>query len=145
MWRFFPFFPSFVDHLALMFEDLPPWDVDGKYHPQNLQVRVWNILLSYGLTAGMFYSSEDVINGDLCSTVRKVKHGICCFVVIPTVLVNFPFSHFVAVLWRWKNGGFVLGQPRAFLIRSIAASKVRLFCFSFLMAAYVCGSADKSF
>ncbi|KAI4792251.1 hypothetical protein KUCAC02_033508 [Chaenocephalus aceratus] len=29
----------FVNHLALMFgEELPPWDADRKYHPQNLQV-----------------------------------------------------------------------------------------------------------
>ncbi|KAL4634935.1 tetratricopeptide repeat protein 4 [Arapaima gigas] len=29
----------FVDHLAVMFgEELPPWDVDRKYHPQNLQL-----------------------------------------------------------------------------------------------------------
>ncbi|CAG11599.1 unnamed protein product, partial [Tetraodon nigroviridis] len=28
----------FVDHLALMFEELPPWDTDRKYHPQNLQL-----------------------------------------------------------------------------------------------------------
>ncbi|XP_054644611.1 tetratricopeptide repeat protein 4 isoform X2 [Dunckerocampus dactyliophorus] len=30
---------SFCDHFAVMFgEELPPWDVDRKYHPQNLQV-----------------------------------------------------------------------------------------------------------
>lgn len=29
---------SFIDHLALMFEELPPWDTDRKYHSQNLQV-----------------------------------------------------------------------------------------------------------
>ncbi|XP_041647409.1 tetratricopeptide repeat protein 4 [Cheilinus undulatus] len=29
----------FIDHLAVMFgEELPPWDVDQKYHPQNLQL-----------------------------------------------------------------------------------------------------------
>ncbi|XP_074524528.1 tetratricopeptide repeat protein 4 [Halichoeres trimaculatus] len=29
----------FIDHLAVMFgEELPPWDTDRKYHPQNLQV-----------------------------------------------------------------------------------------------------------
>lgn len=29
----------FIDHLAVMFgEELPPWDVDRKYHPQNLQL-----------------------------------------------------------------------------------------------------------
>ncbi|XP_023250357.1 tetratricopeptide repeat protein 4 [Seriola lalandi dorsalis] len=29
----------FVDHLAVMFgEELPPWDSDRKYHPQNLQL-----------------------------------------------------------------------------------------------------------
>ncbi|XP_010783678.1 tetratricopeptide repeat protein 4 [Notothenia coriiceps] len=29
----------FVNHLALMFgEELPPWDADRKYHPQNLQL-----------------------------------------------------------------------------------------------------------
>ncbi|GAA6221309.1 tetratricopeptide repeat protein 4 isoform X1 [Lates japonicus] len=29
----------FVDHLAVMFgEELPPWDMDRKYHPQNLQL-----------------------------------------------------------------------------------------------------------
>lgn len=30
---------SFIDHLAVMFgEELPPWDTDRKYNPQNLQV-----------------------------------------------------------------------------------------------------------
>lgn len=30
---------SFIDHLAVMFgEELPPWDTDRKYHPENLQV-----------------------------------------------------------------------------------------------------------
>ncbi|KAM9831947.1 tetratricopeptide repeat protein 4 [Neosynchiropus ocellatus] len=30
---------SFIDHLAVMFgEELPPWDVDRKYRPQNLQL-----------------------------------------------------------------------------------------------------------
>lgn len=30
---------SFIDHLAVMFgEELPPWDTDRKYHPQNLQL-----------------------------------------------------------------------------------------------------------
>uniref|UniRef100_A0A3Q3N7D1 Cns1/TTC4 wheel domain-containing protein n=1 Tax=Labrus bergylta TaxID=56723 RepID=A0A3Q3N7D1_9LABR len=29
----------FMDHIAVMFgEELPPWDADRKYHPQNLQV-----------------------------------------------------------------------------------------------------------
>ncbi|XP_070764797.1 tetratricopeptide repeat protein 4 isoform X1 [Enoplosus armatus] len=29
----------FIDHLAVMFgEELPPWDADRKYHPQNLQL-----------------------------------------------------------------------------------------------------------
>lgn len=28
----------FVDHLAVMFEELPPWDTDRKYLPQNLQL-----------------------------------------------------------------------------------------------------------
>ncbi|XP_034387295.1 tetratricopeptide repeat protein 4 [Cyclopterus lumpus] len=29
----------FIDHLAVMFgEELPPWDVDRKYHPNNLQL-----------------------------------------------------------------------------------------------------------
>ncbi|XP_030289896.1 tetratricopeptide repeat protein 4 [Sparus aurata] len=29
----------FIDHLAVMFgEELPPWDTDRKYHPQNLQL-----------------------------------------------------------------------------------------------------------
>ncbi|KAK5930556.1 hypothetical protein CgunFtcFv8_026779 [Champsocephalus gunnari] len=29
----------FINHLALMFgEELPPWDADRKYHPQNLQL-----------------------------------------------------------------------------------------------------------
>lgn len=28
----------FVDHLTVMFEELPPWDTDRKYLPQNLQV-----------------------------------------------------------------------------------------------------------
>lgn len=29
----------FMDHLAVMFgEELPPWDADRKYHPQNLQL-----------------------------------------------------------------------------------------------------------
>ncbi|KAI1892003.1 hypothetical protein AGOR_G00149520 [Albula goreensis] len=29
----------FMDHLAVMFgEELPPWDTDRKYHPQNLQL-----------------------------------------------------------------------------------------------------------
>uniref|UniRef100_A0A3Q1HQL4 Tetratricopeptide repeat domain 4 n=1 Tax=Acanthochromis polyacanthus TaxID=80966 RepID=A0A3Q1HQL4_9TELE len=28
----------FVDHLAIMFEELPPWDTDRKYLPQNLQL-----------------------------------------------------------------------------------------------------------
>ncbi|KAG8003183.1 Tetratricopeptide repeat protein 4 [Nibea albiflora] len=29
----------FLDHLAVMFgEELPPWDTDRKYHPQNLQL-----------------------------------------------------------------------------------------------------------
>ncbi|AWP10683.1 putative tetratricopeptide repeat protein 4 [Scophthalmus maximus] len=29
----------FIDHLSVMFgEELPPWDVDRKYHPQNLQL-----------------------------------------------------------------------------------------------------------
>lgn len=30
---------SFIDHLAMMFgEELPPWDIDRKYQPQNLQL-----------------------------------------------------------------------------------------------------------
>ncbi|XP_016526281.1 tetratricopeptide repeat protein 4 [Poecilia formosa] len=30
---------SFTDHLCVMFgEELPPWDTDRKYHPQNLQL-----------------------------------------------------------------------------------------------------------
>lgn len=33
---------SFIDHLAVMFgEELPPWDTDRKYNPQNLQVGVF--------------------------------------------------------------------------------------------------------
>lgn len=33
----------FIDHLAVMFgEELPPWDTDRKYHPQNLQVCIFN-------------------------------------------------------------------------------------------------------
>uniref|UniRef100_A0A3Q0RY35 Tetratricopeptide repeat domain 4 n=1 Tax=Amphilophus citrinellus TaxID=61819 RepID=A0A3Q0RY35_AMPCI len=28
----------FIDHLAVMFEELPPWDADRKYLPQNLQI-----------------------------------------------------------------------------------------------------------
>uniref|UniRef100_A0A3Q3GDM4 Tetratricopeptide repeat domain 4 n=1 Tax=Labrus bergylta TaxID=56723 RepID=A0A3Q3GDM4_9LABR len=29
----------FMDHIAVMFgEELPPWDADRKYHPQNLQL-----------------------------------------------------------------------------------------------------------
>lgn len=30
-----------MDHLAVMFgEELPPWDLERKYQPQNLQVRI---------------------------------------------------------------------------------------------------------
>ncbi|CAN9500893.1 unnamed protein product [Ophioblennius macclurei] len=28
----------FIDHLVVVFEELPPWDADRKYHPQNLQI-----------------------------------------------------------------------------------------------------------
>lgn len=36
---------SFMDHLAVMFgEELPPWDADRKYHPQNLQVCMFTIV-----------------------------------------------------------------------------------------------------
>lgn len=35
------FFFSFIDQLVVMFgEELPPWDVDRKYYPQNLQVQI---------------------------------------------------------------------------------------------------------
>lgn len=34
-------FLSFIDHLTVMFgEELPPWDTDKKYIPQNMQVCV---------------------------------------------------------------------------------------------------------
>lgn len=56
---------SFIDHLSVMFgEELPPWDVDRKYHPQNLQVRTcgiieqcchtWNIILLFCFSCGFF-------------------------------------------------------------------------------------------
>uniref|UniRef100_A0A8D3BY99 Tetratricopeptide repeat domain 4 n=1 Tax=Scophthalmus maximus TaxID=52904 RepID=A0A8D3BY99_SCOMX len=55
----------FIDHLSVMFgEELPPWDVDRKYHPQNLQVRTcgiieqcchtWNIILLFCFSCGFF-------------------------------------------------------------------------------------------
>uniref|UniRef100_A0A9J8BI46 Uncharacterized protein n=1 Tax=Cyprinus carpio carpio TaxID=630221 RepID=A0A9J8BI46_CYPCA len=32
---------GFMDHLAVMFgEELPPWDLERKYQPQNLQVSI---------------------------------------------------------------------------------------------------------
>lgn len=34
-----------MDHLAVMFgEELPPWDLERKYQPQNLQVRIQRYL-----------------------------------------------------------------------------------------------------
>lgn len=30
----------FIDHLMVMFAELPPWDLEKKYLPNNLEVRI---------------------------------------------------------------------------------------------------------
>lgn len=38
----------FIDHLMVMFAELPPWDVERKYLPSNLEVRSLTFLLFQG-------------------------------------------------------------------------------------------------
>lgn len=45
-------FFSFLDHLTLMFgEELPPWDTNRKYSPQNLQVSSFYFALLVSLNS----------------------------------------------------------------------------------------------
>lgn len=38
----------FIDHLMVMFAELPPWDLERKYLPSNLEVRSLTFLLFQG-------------------------------------------------------------------------------------------------
>lgn len=46
----------FIDHLMVMFAELPPWDLEKKYLPNNLEVRSLTFLQSQGgCVVGFFY------------------------------------------------------------------------------------------
>lgn len=49
----------FIDHLMVMFAELPPWDLERKYLPGNLEVRSLTFLLFQGCcVVGVFFWSE---------------------------------------------------------------------------------------
>ncbi|XP_051987144.1 tetratricopeptide repeat protein 4 [Xyrauchen texanus] len=77
---------SFMDHLAVMFgEELPPWDTERKYQPQNLQ------LFFEDREKGNFYqvnlekSLLNILQHQRCF----VKAGTPCFIVLVS---KSPFS-----------------------------------------------------
>ncbi|KAG7487735.1 hypothetical protein MATL_G00026680 [Megalops atlanticus] len=60
---------SFTDHLTVMFgEELPPWDIDRKYHPQNLELYFED------------YETEQLHQVELETTLLKVLQHDRCFV-----------------------------------------------------------------
>lgn len=52
----FPF--RFIDHLMVMFAELPPWDLEKKYHPNNLEVRSLTSLQFQGCCVVIFLFLE---------------------------------------------------------------------------------------
>lgn len=48
----------FIDHLMVMFAELPPWDLEKKYLPNNLEVRSLTFLqFQGGCVVGFFFIS----------------------------------------------------------------------------------------
>lgn len=76
---------SFIDHLSVMFgEELPPWDTDRKYLPQNLQMFFED------------YEKESLYQVDLKLPLLKVLQHKRCFVKAgtPSFIVLVKHSSF---------------------------------------------------
>ncbi|XP_072539110.1 tetratricopeptide repeat protein 4 [Salminus brasiliensis] len=70
---------SFIDHLAVMFgEELPPWDTDRKYHPQNLQLFFEDHEKGHLYEVDLAKSLLSVLQHSRCS----VKEGTPSFIVL---------------------------------------------------------------
>lgn len=73
---------SFIDHLAVMFgEELPPWDADRKYQPQNLQVGTQRS------TGGLFFF---LINH---TTILLEEYQLDAIAVFLFLFFNFDHTH----------------------------------------------------
>uniref|UniRef100_A0A8C1KUM4 Prolyl-tRNA synthetase 2, mitochondrial n=1 Tax=Cyprinus carpio TaxID=7962 RepID=A0A8C1KUM4_CYPCA len=77
---------SFMDHLAVMFgEELPPWDVERKYQPQNLQRFLEDTDKGDLYRVDLEKSLLDILQHQKCS----VKAGTPSFIVLVS---GSPFS-----------------------------------------------------
>lgn len=54
----------FIDHLMVMFAELPPWDLEKKYLPNNLEVRSLTFLQFRGCCVVAFLFLESPQLGD---------------------------------------------------------------------------------
>ncbi|XP_066520916.1 tetratricopeptide repeat protein 4 [Hoplias malabaricus] len=70
---------SFIDHLAVMFgEELPPWDTDKKYFPQNLQLFFEDHKNGHLFEVDVQKSLLNILQQPRCS----VKGGTPSFIVV---------------------------------------------------------------
>ncbi|KAJ8388498.1 hypothetical protein AAFF_G00133740 [Aldrovandia affinis] len=75
----------FLDHLTVMFgEELPSWDTDRKYHPQNLQLYFEN------------FKTEELHQVDLKTPLLKILQHDRCFVKsgTPSIIILVKGSAF---------------------------------------------------
>lgn len=70
---------SFIDHLTVMFgEELPPWDTDKKYSPQNLQLFIEDHEKGHIYEVDVTKSLLSVLQHTRCS----VKQGTPSFIIL---------------------------------------------------------------
>lgn len=67
----------FIDHLMVMFAELPPWDLEKKYLPNNLEVRSLTFLQFQGCCVVDFFYfwSEKVHSFEGIKVLASVYHA----------------------------------------------------------------------
>lgn len=83
----------FIDHLVEMFDEMPPWDLDGKYYADNLEVYFED------------EEREELYQVPPKSTLRQVLQHPRCFVkdLTPSFLVCVESSLFSRKYFRSRN------------------------------------------
>lgn len=62
----------FIDHLMVMFAELPPWDLEKKYLPNNLEVRSLTFLQFQDF---FYFWSEKVHSSEGIKVLASVYHA----------------------------------------------------------------------
>lgn len=62
----------FIDHLMVMFAELPPWDLEKKYLPSNLEVRSLTFLQFQDF---FYFWSEKVHSSEGIKVLASVYHA----------------------------------------------------------------------